>query len=77
MSDTVKSIDKKPKKNGLKKSTRFFKDLMSEIKKVVWPSKKQTINNTLVVIVVMLIAGAFVWGLDSLLTFVVRLILQA
>ena len=36
----------------------FFKGLVSEIKKVVWPSKKQIINNTIVVLAVCLISGA-------------------
>jgi len=36
----AKKNDKKKESFG-KKFTRFFKDLRSEIKKVVWPSKKQ------------------------------------
>ena len=31
---------------------KFFRDTVSEMKKVVWPSKKQIINNTVVVAVV-------------------------
>ena len=43
----------------------YFKDVKSELKKVVWPSFKQVKNNTLVVIVCVLIIGAFIWILDA------------
>ena len=37
---------------------------MSEGKKVVWPTWKQVVNNTLVVIGCILVVGVFVWALD-------------
>ena len=37
---------------------KWFRELKSELKKVVWPTPKQTANNTLVVIVVCIIVGA-------------------
>lgn len=42
----------------------YFKEVKSELKKVVWPSFKQVKNNTLIVIVCVLIIGAFIWILD-------------
>ncbi|MBE7025177.1 MAG: preprotein translocase subunit SecE [Ruminococcaceae bacterium] len=45
---------------------KFFKDLKAEIKKVIWPSKKQLINNTGVVIIVILLVGIGIWILDLL-----------
>ena len=36
---------------------KFFRDTVSEMKKVVWPSKKQIINNTVVVAVVVVVAA--------------------
>lgn len=53
---------------------RLFRDLKSEFKKIVWPSKKQVINNTLIVIAAILVIGAFIWGLDALLSLVVSLL---
>ncbi len=50
---------------------RLFRDLKSEFKKIVWPSKKQVINNTLIVIAAILVIGAFIWGLDALLSLIV------
>lgn len=52
------------KRGGLKK---YFRDVRSEFKKITWPSKKQVWNNTLVVIVTVLIFGIVVWTLDYLL----------
>lgn len=57
MSDTK---TKKPNK-----VVKFFKDLVSEAKKVVWPSKKQVLNNTGVVLVVCAIAGVLLFLLDT------------
>lgn len=65
---------KKP--NIFKRIASYFRDLRSEFKKVTWPSKKQVINNTIVVIVVVAVSGVLIWGLDSLLTFLVRLLLN-
>ena len=45
---------KEKKKNGFwKKVSHFFKDFRSEVKKIVWPTKKQVVNNTIVVFVAM------------------------
>lgn len=67
-----KEAEKKNKKDkekvGIwKRITRFFKDMKSEAKKIVWPSKKQVINNTVVVLVVMLLCSIVIWPLDWLL----------
>ncbi len=68
-----KEAEKKNKKNNgekvsiWKKIARFFKDMKSEAKKIVWPSKKQVVNNTVVVLVVMLLCSVVIWPLDWLL----------
>ncbi len=49
------------KKGGISK---FFRDLRSELKKVVWPSRKQVVNNTGVVLVTMASLGLFLAGVD-------------
>ncbi len=58
MSDTN---TKKPNK-----VVKFFKDLVSEAKKVVWPSKKQVLNNTGVVLAVCALSGAILFVLDAI-----------
>ena len=42
---------KAKKPNIFKRIGKFFTDVVSEMKKIVWPSKKQTLNNTLAVVV--------------------------
>ena len=47
-----------------KQKSHYFKDMKAELKKVIWPSSKQTINNTMAVIVFTLIAAVIVFILD-------------
>ena len=43
---------------------RYFRELKSELKKVVWPTPKQVLKNTLIVVACVLVVGAFVWLFD-------------
>ena len=45
----------------------FFKDMKSELKKVVWPTKRQVINNTLLVVALVVVVSLIVLGVDSVL----------
>lgn len=56
---------------------KFFRDSKAEFKKVVWPSKKQLINNTTIVIIAMIISGIFVGALDAVLAQIVKFALKA
>ena len=76
--ETSSKAKKKPekKKDGLiAKISRFAKELRNEIKKIVWPTKKQVLNNTCVVGVVMIAVGGFIWIIDWIFAFVRGLIL--
>ena len=42
----------------------FFKDFKAELKKVIWPTPKQLVNNTVAVITIVLITGIIVFALD-------------
>jgi len=68
---TKPSAPKAQKKSVVK----YFKDARSEFKKVVWPSRKQVINNTIVVIVSMVVSGLAIWGVDTLFMFLIKLML--
>ena len=57
----------KNKNNKVKESKtkrHFFKDVKAELKKVIWPTPKQLLNNTLAVIASVLIVGVIVFLLD-------------
>ena len=58
-----------------KRIVRFFRDYKSEVKKIVWPGWKDVAKNTLIVIVVCLIVGAFIWAVDYGLAKLLELIL--
>jgi preprotein translocase subunit SecE len=47
-----------------KRITEFFQDVKLELKKVVFPSRKEVIGSTWVVIVTVLIAAAFLGIVD-------------
>lgn len=56
---------KNPKEGSFKERfMKFFKDIKNELKKVIWPTKTQLINNTLTVLVMCLVLGAFIWAFD-------------
>ncbi len=50
------------------------KESRAEIRKVVWPSRPETVQTTLIVVVVVLIMGLLLWGLDTFLGWLVSLI---
>ena len=66
----VKKDDTKP--GFFKRVGKWFREMRSELKKVVWPTRKQLINNTVVSVVVMLISALGVWGFDQ----IARLLVQ-
>ncbi|CZT58015.1 preprotein translocase subunit SecE [Solibaculum mannosilyticum] len=43
---------------------KFFRGYASEFKKIVWPTRKQVINHTLITIVMVIAIGIFIWLLD-------------
>ena len=51
---------------------KWCREMKSELKKVIWPSKKQTVNNTSVALVVMAASAVGIWVFDELAQFIVR-----
>ena len=56
---------------------RYFRELRSELKKVVWPTPKQVVKNTLIVAVCVLIVGVFIWVFDFVARFGVDALIKA
>lgn len=63
-------------KNYIGKSVQFLREVRAELKKVTWPSRKQTVGSTLVVIVLVMIISLFLGMVDIGLSSLVRVILQ-
>ena len=75
------SSDKKakaPKKKDKKPNRilRWFKDLKGELKKVTWPSAKDTLKNVGIVIMCVIFVGIFIWVFDYLARAVIDALLQ-
>ncbi|NLL04734.1 MAG: preprotein translocase subunit SecE [Clostridiaceae bacterium] len=47
------------------KFSKFFKDIISELKKVVWPTRVQVVKNTITVLIACFIIGAIIWLADA------------
>lgn len=45
-----------------------------ELKRVVWPTRKEAVQATLMIMVVVLVLSLFMWGLDALLLWAVKLL---
>ena len=43
---------------------RYFRELRSELKKVVWPTPKQVAKNAIVVVACVVVVGIFIWLFD-------------
>jgi len=52
------------KDKQVKENNRYFKEMKTELKKVVWPTPKQLVNNTVAVIAFVLIFAVIVFVLD-------------
>lgn len=70
----VKKVD--TKLPFFKRVGKWFRDMKSELKKVVWPTPKQVLNNTLVSLVVMAGSAIVLWGFDSIADQGVQLLLR-
>ena len=63
-------------KNNKGRLSGFFKNIKGELKKVTWPSFKQVRNNTLIVIICVLLIGAFIWVLDAVFGFTFEKVIE-
>ena len=59
----VKKEDVKKLSFG-KRIATWWREMKSELKKVVWPTPHQIVNNTVVALVVMAVSAVVIWGFD-------------
>ncbi|EIC21715.1 preprotein translocase subunit SecE [Thiorhodovibrio frisius] len=57
-----------------RKLWRFASDSRMELRRVVWPSRQETMQTTLVVMVMVLVLGILLWLFDTLLMSILRLL---
>jgi preprotein translocase subunit SecE len=66
----------KRKDNIFGKTAQFLREVKVELKKVAWPSRKQTIGSTVVVIALVMIISIFLGAVDLGLSSLIRIVLQ-
>lgn len=70
----VNKTEKEPRDGGL---TRTFREVRAEMKKVVWPSREETIRLTIVVIAVSAIISIILAGADFMFLWLITQLQQA
>ncbi len=70
----IRSASEK-KANFIYKSLQFLREVKIELKKVTWPTRKQTISSTIVVIIIVFLISFFLGIVDIALSNILRLIL--
>jgi len=51
---------------------QFAADARTEVRKVVWPSRQETLQTLLIITIAVLVTALFLWGVDSVLFSIVR-----
>ena len=73
--NAVKKEDVK-KLSFFKKVAKWWREMKSELKKVIWPTPKQTLNNTIAALVVMAISAIVIWGFDEIAQMIVKAVIS-
>jgi len=63
-----------PKPNAV---ARYVKEVRSELSKVIWPTREQALNLTLIVLVVMVAMSLFLGGVDAIFSGLIQLLTGA
>lgn len=63
-------------KNNFNKIINFIKEAIAELKKVIWPTKKELKNSTIVVIFTIIVASIFIGLTDMFFTKILTLIMK-
>ena len=59
-----------------RKLAAFWQESIVELRKVVWPTKQETIHSTIAVLVMVFVMGLVLWSIDAVLVRVVAWIIR-
>lgn len=59
-----------------KSANKWFKNLQSEFKKIIWPSKEQVAEETGVVVIISIVLGIIIAILDMIFQYGVQLLIR-
>lgn len=75
-----KKKDKKKEGNFFKRTgnriAHWFREMRAELKKVIWPTRSQMVNNCTVVLVSIIVSAIVIWGFDQVATYCVDAIIS-
>lgn len=75
VSKSEKPVGQSGGRNVIARATEFFREVKVELKKVVWPTRKQTTGTTVVVIIFVFIVAVFLGVFDYSLSKLVQVVL--
>jgi preprotein translocase subunit SecE len=64
-----------PRMAWLQQARSYLREVVYELRKVIWPSRKETVGSTVVVLVIVILSGVYLGIVDLLLSRVIRLII--
>lgn len=76
--ETVKKTSKKSEESRIawwNQFRQYLREVVYELRKVVWPSRKETIGTTSVVLIIVVISGIFLGVVDLVLSRFIRLLI--
>ena len=80
MEKTAETKSGKKKQNWFQRAwaglNRWFREMKSELKKVVWPTPKTLAKNSVVSVVFMLVSALVLWGADMIASLAVNLLFR-
>ena len=75
----IKTRPKKPVEKGpgfVQKTKQFFREVKVELKKVTWPTRKETVASTSVVLIVVFLVSIFLGVVDIALSRALKILLN-
>jgi preprotein translocase subunit SecE len=75
-SQVSRAVPAKTKTSLFNSTVQFLREVKIELKKVTWPSRKQTIGSTVVVIALIILISLFLGSVDIGLSSLIRAVLQ-
>jgi preprotein translocase subunit SecE len=58
----------------MSKVTEYFESVRKEMNKVTWPTQKELVDNTTVVMIFTIVVSLFIFGIDNVYSFILELL---
>jgi preprotein translocase subunit SecE len=61
----------------IERIANYLKNVRAEVARVTWPTRNEVISLTVLILVMTILMTLYIWGIDGLVAFVLRLIIGA